>query len=279
MGNTMLQCLKVKQVDQKHSTIEDSSGLDLMDYYLSGVPKGSYIVPGMQCPYFSSEGCINGIKQQVTKSMYRDRYLVILFHPAAHLDHSTLLCFTERFEEFKQEGCAILAVSCKTEANHLSWIRSPYEVGGIGDTKIHFLFDSGGQVCNQFGTLRLLREETWQSRRKKLQLEGENVGDLIEEHEDTELDIVSMRAVVIVDDNGYIKHTSFFGDSISPNVEDILTLVKAFKHVEVFKGDLCPALWNKGEDGIPDTIPSDPIWSSFIETLKDEHYSEIMRET
>ena len=78
------------------------------------------------------------------------------------------MAFTERFDDFQQEGCEVLAISCKDQAAHVSWLRIPREEGGLGETKIQFICDLDGKICAQFGTLRQLEEETWESRKKKL---------------------------------------------------------------------------------------------------------------
>ena len=123
--------------------------------------------------------------------------------------------------------------------------------------------------------LRQLHEETLQSRRRKLELEGELTGTT-KEHETENKDLISTRAIVIVDNQGIIQHASLFGESISPHVEDILHQVRALKYVGGFNGELCPSLWSEGQCGIQIPMPPMPLWNEVSQDMDKERIYSIV---
>src|SRR5262245_61486320 len=86
---------------------------------------------------------------------YVDRWLVLMFYPR---DFS-LVCPTEltavsdRFAEFRERQCDVLAVSTDTIDTHVNWLTSSPSQSGIGPLAFPLASDPDGEVCRGYGVL------------------------------------------------------------------------------------------------------------------------------
>jgi len=65
-------------------------------------------------------------------------------------------------------------------------------------------------------------------------------------------DGVAMRATFLIDKDGVVQHQVVNNLPIGRNVDEIVRLVDALQFAEQY-GEVCPAGWNKGEDGMKPT--------------------------
>jgi alkyl hydroperoxide reductase subunit AhpC len=56
----------------------------------------------------------------------------------------------------------------------------------------------------------------------------------------------AFRATFIIDASGIVRHISINDLPVGRNIDEILRLVKAFKHTDEF-GEVCPAAWKPGK--------------------------------
>jgi len=87
---------------------------------------------------------------------------------------------------------------------HLAWVNTPRNKGGLGEMKIPILGDFNREVANKYGVL----------------IEG---GDD---------DGVPLRALFIISDKGILRHITVNDLPVGRSVDEILRLVKAFKFTD-----------------------------------------------
>ena len=68
----------------------------------------------------------NGEFKEISANDYKGKYIVPLFYPGdfTFVCPTELIAFSERAEEFRKEGCEVIAVSCDSQHNHLAWPKS-----------------------------------------------------------------------------------------------------------------------------------------------------------
>ena len=58
---------------------------------------------------------------------------------------------------------------------------------------------------------------------------------------------VALRATFIIDDKGVLRHMFYNDLPVGRNTDEVVRLVKAFRHSDEF-GEVCPAKWKKKGD-------------------------------
>ena len=113
--------------------------------------------PASKAPDFSGQAVINGEFKDLCLSQYKGKYVVLLFYPAdfTFVCPTEIIAFSERAEEFRREGCEVIAVSTDSHFTHLAWTNTPREAGGLGKMNIPLLADRTQQISANYGVLKV----------------------------------------------------------------------------------------------------------------------------
>lgn len=155
-------------------------------------------------------------------SSMKGKYVALFFWP---LDF-TFVCPTEiiahdhRFNEFKQRGVEIIGVSIDSEFTHHAWRNTPPAQGGVGPVKFPMIADVKHEICRAYGI----------------------------EHPAG----VALRATFLIDRNGIVRHQVVNDLPLGRNIDELLRLVDALQFTEKY-GEVCPAGWQKGQQGMKAT--------------------------
>ncbi len=150
------------------------------------------------------------------------KYVVLFFWP---LDF-TFVCPTEiiahdsRIDEFKERGVEVVGVSIDSQFTHFAWRETSPDKGGIGQVKFPMVADVKHTITQAYGI----------------------------EHPDG----VALRASFLIDKSGVVQHQVVNNLPLGRNVDEMLRLVDALQFTEEH-GEVCPAGWQKGEDGMAAT--------------------------
>ena len=129
--------------------------------------------------------------------------------------------FQEKLSEFEKRNTLVIGASCDSAEVHFAWLNTPKDNGGIEGVTFPLLAD----------TTRLLSSKL----------------DIL----DTD-DCVSYRATYLIDSGGVVFHESVNDMPIGRNVDEYLRLIDA-KIFNEEKGDVCPANWEEGKEGMSAT--------------------------
>lgn len=179
--------------------------------------------PTAIAPEFSGQAVWNGKFKEISIKDYKGKYIVLLFYPAdfTFVCPTELIAFSERAEEFRKEGCEIIAVSCDSEHNHLAWTKKSREAGGLGKMNIPLLSDRTQTIATKY---RVLKSD-----------EGN-----------------AFRGLFIIDGRQKLRQITVNDLPVGRDVEETLRVVQAFKFTDEH-GDVCPAGWKKGKKGMKAT--------------------------
>jgi len=147
---------------------------------------------------------------------------VLFFYP---LDF-TFVCPTEiiahdkRLEEFKKRKVEVVAVSIDSQFSHHAWRNTPVNKGGIGEVQFPIVADVNHEITRAYGV----------------------------EHPAS----IALRASFLIDKDGSVRHQVVNDLPLGRNVDEMLRVVDALQFHEKH-GEVCPAGWQKGEDGMMPT--------------------------
>ena len=113
--------------------------------------------PATKAPEFAGKAVVDGRIKDISLSDFKGKYVVLLFYPAdfTFVCPTEIIAFSERAEEFKKEGCEVIAVSTDSEFTHLAWTNTPRESGGLGKMNIPLLADRTQVISTAYGVLKV----------------------------------------------------------------------------------------------------------------------------
>ena len=177
-----------------------------------------------EAPDFTAAAVLadGSIKEDFKLSDLRGKYVVLFFYP---LDF-TFVCPTEiiahdkRLDEFKKRKVEVVAVSIDSQFSHFSWRNTPVNKGGIGPVQFPMVADVNHEITRAYGV----------------------------EHPAS----IALRASFLIDKDGNVRHQVVNDLPLGRNVDEMLRVVDALQFHEKH-GEVCPAGWQKGEDGMKPT--------------------------
>jgi peroxiredoxin (alkyl hydroperoxide reductase subunit C) len=177
-----------------------------------------------EAPDFTAAAVLpdGSIKENFKLSDLRGKYVVLFFYP---LDF-TFVCPTEiiahdkRLDEFKKRKVEFVAVSIDSQFSHSAWRNTPVNKGGIGPVKFPMVADVNHEITRAYGV----------------------------EHPAS----IALRASFLIDKDGNVRHQVVNDLPLGRNVDEMLRVVDALQFHEKH-GEVCPAGWQKGEDGMKPT--------------------------
>ena len=177
-----------------------------------------------EAPDFTAAAVLpdGSIKEDFKLSDLRGKYVVLFFYP---LDF-TFVCPTEiiahdkRLDEFKKRKVEVVAVSIDSQFSHHAWRNTPVNKGGIGEVKFPMVADVNHEITRAYGV----------------------------EHPAS----IALRASFLIDKDGNVRHQVVNDLPLGRNVDEMLRVVDALQFHEKH-GEVCPAGWQKGEDGMKPT--------------------------
>lgn len=134
---------------------------------------------------------------------------------------SEIIAFDHRFKEFNDRGVKVVGVSIDSQFVHNAWRNTPTEKGGIDKVQFPIVADVSHAIAQAYGI----------------------------EHPEAN---VALRASFLIDKNGIVRHQIVNDLPIGRNVDEMLRTVDALQFHETH-GDVCPAQWEKGKEGMKDS--------------------------
>jgi alkyl hydroperoxide reductase subunit AhpC/predicted Ser/Thr protein kinase len=140
---------------------------------------------------------------------YRGRWLVLVFYPSdfSLVCPTELIGLSQRFDEFAQQSCELLGISCDSVESHERWIATPTARGGLGGLSFPLASDIDGKVARAYGTFQ------------------ERQG-------------VAVRGLFIIDPEGLVQYEVVHNLSVGRRSQEILRVLAALQ-----SGGLCREDW------------------------------------
>ncbi|AXH08547.1 peroxidase [Malaciobacter halophilus] len=144
---------------------------------------------------------------------------VVFFYPLdfTFVCPSEIIAFSKRADEFRQRGVNVIGVSIDSQFSHFAWRETPVEKGGIGRVKFPLVADITKQIARDFD---VLFDES-----------------------------VALRGSFLLDADGTIRHAVINDLPLGRNIDEMIRMVDTMLFTNEH-GEVCPAGWNKGDEGM-----------------------------
>ena len=150
---------------------------------------------------------------------YGEKGTVVFFYPLdfTFVCPSEIIAFSHRYEEFQKRGVNVVGVSVDSQFSHFAWRETPVEKGGIGRINFPLVADLTKNIARDYDVLLN--------------------------------DAVALRGSFLIDDKGIVRHAVVNDLPLGRNVDEMLRMIDAQQFTDEF-GEVCPAGWNKGDEGM-----------------------------
>lgn len=191
---------------------------------------------GKKAPSFKAAAVING--EEIVEGFSLDQYLgkkyvIFFFYPKdfTFVCPTELWAFQEKLEEFKSRNVEIVACSTDTEQSHWGWLQVEKSKGGIKGITYPIVADTNKTISYNYGVLT--GDYHWNQN-----------GELTATNE-----LIAYRGLFLIDKNGIVQHELINNLPLGRNVDEAIRMVDALQYFEE-KGEVCPANWEKGKEGM-----------------------------
>jgi len=175
-------------------------------------------------PEFTAEVVLaDGKLDRFDSRSLRGRYAFLLFYPLdfTFVCPTEILAFDEKIDELRARDCAVVGISVDSPYTHAAWRRTAVEDGGIGEIRFPLVSDMSRRIARSYGVL--FQEE------------------------------VALRGLFLLDREGVVRHAVVNDQPLGRSVDEALRILDALRfHDE--HGEVCPANWSEGKEGMKPTI-------------------------
>lgn len=197
------------------------------------------VLVGKKAPSFKANAVINGeeIVHDFSLDQYIDKkHVVFFFYPKnfTFVCPTELHAFQEKLGEFEKRNCAVVACSTDTAETHWGWLQVDKKNGGIKGVTYPIVDDSKKTISMNYGVL---------------------AGDYDyndDGHFTASGPMIAYRGLFLIDKEGMVHHQTVNNFPLGRNVDEVLRMVDALQYFEE-KGEVCPANWKKGSEGMKAT--------------------------
>jgi peroxiredoxin (alkyl hydroperoxide reductase subunit C) len=155
-------------------------------------------------------------------SSYRGKYVILFFYPLdfTFVCPSEIIAFDKALAQFKKKNCEVIGVSVDSHFTHWAWKNTPRNEGGIGPVQYPLVADLNKTIARDYGVL---------------------------------LDAgIALRGLFLIDKAGVVRHAVINDLPLGRSVDEALRVLDALQFTEEH-GEVCPANWRPGEEGMKPT--------------------------
>lgn len=197
------------------------------------------VLVGKKAPSFKAAAVING--EEIVEDFSLDQFIgskhvILFFYPKdfTFVCPTELHAFQSRIQDFKERGVELVAVSTDSEQSHWGWLQLDKDKGGIAGITYPLVADINKTISHNYN---VLTGEFFYDDEGMLQADGE---------------LVAYRGLFLIDKEGIVRHQIVNDLPLGRNVDEALRMVDALQFFEE-KGEVCPANWEKGKEGMSAT--------------------------
>ncbi len=180
------------------------------------------VLVGKTAPDFTAKAVMpdNSFEENFNLHKFiKGKFGLLFFYPLdfTFVCPSEIIAFNNRIKEFKLRKTEVIAVSVDSHFTHLAWKNTAVEKGGIGNVQFPMVADLTKQIARDYDVLL-----------------GESV---------------ALRGTFLIDEKGVVRHQIVNDLPLGRNVDEAIRMVDAL-HFHNEHGEVCPAGWNKGDEGM-----------------------------
>jgi peroxiredoxin (alkyl hydroperoxide reductase subunit C) len=194
------------------------------------------VIVGKKAPSFKAAAVVNGM--EIVQGFSLDQFIgknhvLFFFYPKdfTFVCPSELHAFQAKLDQFEARGVKVVACSTDTEESHWAWLQTPKNKGGIEGVKYPIVADTSKTISEAYGVLAG-------------EYEYDMDGTLVANGP-----MIAYRGLFLIDKTGTVMHQLVNMFPLGRNVDEALRMVDALQFFEN-NGEVCPANWQKGDDGM-----------------------------
>lgn len=157
-----------------------------------------------------------------TLSDYKGKKIVLFFYPLdfTFVCPSEILAHNSRIKNFEKMGVEVIGISIDSQFTHNAWRNTSISEGGIGNIDFTLVADTSQEIMNEYGVKHPAG--------------------------------VALRASFLIDEDFIVRHQVVNDLPLGRNVDEMLRMVDALEF-HTNNGEVCPAGWKKGDEGMDAT--------------------------
>ncbi|CAC9455333.1 Alkyl hydroperoxide reductase subunit C-like protein [uncultured Gammaproteobacteria bacterium] len=177
-----------------------------------------------QAPDFTSAAVLadGSIVDNFTLSSLKGKKIMLFFYPLdfTFVCPSEILAHHHRVAQFAERGVEVVGVSIDSQFTHNAWRNTAPKDGGLGKIDFPLVADVNHSIMTAYGIVHPAG--------------------------------IALRASFLIDENFDVRHQVVNDLPLGRNVDEMLRMVDALDF-HTTHGEVCPAGWNKGDEGMKDT--------------------------
>jgi len=198
------------------------------------------VLVGRKAPSFSAPAVVNGgeiVNDYSLDQFIGKNHVLLFFYPKdfTFVCPSELHAFQAKLGEFEARGVKVVAASTDTPESHWGWLQVPKQKGGIQGITYPLIADQTKTVTEAFGIMAG-------------EYDFDDEGNTIATGP-----MIAYRGLFLIDKEGTVMHQLVNNLPLGRNVDEALRMVDALQFFEE-NGEVCPANWTKGDDGMTATM-------------------------
>ncbi|KAA0444635.1 MAG: peroxiredoxin [Candidatus Thioglobus sp.] len=177
-----------------------------------------------QAPDFTSAAVLadGSIVDSFTLSSLKGKKIVLFFYPLdfTFVCPSEILAHHHRMAKFTEKGVEVVGISIDSQFTHNAWRNTAPKDGGLGKIDFPLIADVNHSIMESYGVVHPAG--------------------------------VALRASFLIDEEFTVRHQVVNDLPLGRDVDEMLRMVDALDF-HTTHGEVCPAGWNKGDEGMQDT--------------------------
>ena len=175
--------------------------------------------PDCTVPAVLGDGSI--VDEFTLSEAIKGKYGLVFFYPLdfTFVCPSELIALDHRMDAFKERGVEVISVSIDSHFTHNAWRNTAINDGGIGPVKYTMAADMNHQISQAYDV--------------------ESEGGM------------AFRGAFLIDNKGVVRSQLINDLPLGRNIDELVRLVDALQFHEEH-GEVCPADWQKGDQGMQD---------------------------
>jgi len=200
------------------------------------------VLVGKKAPHFEAVAVVNGgeFVDNFTLDQYvGKKHVLFFFYPLdfTFVCPTEILAFQEKLAEFEKRNVAVVGCSTDSKYSHWAWLNTEKNKGGIQGVKFPLVADLSKTIASNYD---VLAGEYLYTEDGTMEFEGA---------------AQAYRGLFLIDKQGIVRHQIVNDFPLGRSVDEAIRMVDALQFFEE-NGEVCPANWHKGDEGMKETAQS-----------------------
>ena len=198
------------------------------------------VLVGKKAHQFEADAVINGgeFVEKFSLAQYiGKKHVVFFFYPLdfTFVCPTEIIAFQDKLDEFEKRNVQVVGCSVDSKFSHWAWLNTEKNAGGIKGVTFPLVSDLSKTISENYDVLA-----------------GEWEYDEDEDYVEFNGEAVAYRGLFLIDKQGIVRHQVVNDLPLGRSVDEALRMVDALQFFEE-NGEVCPADWHKGDEGMKAT--------------------------